>query len=139
MSGVDMAQSRVQDQIRGHDARNASLLAHLQELGARLDVARPIDCFFWAPNPKCAEDLRVLLVGRGLVNVLSSPPVDDDAVWSVQGQVNVRPDLMGSRGMTEQLVELGASCGAEYDGWGTRVPEAKANASSGGSGGPTSG
>ena len=92
--------------------------------GAPLDVPRTIDCFFWAPSAASAEQLQGRLLARGLQDVLTSPPPDNDAKWSVQGKLCVRPDLMGSRGMTSQLVELAASCGAEYDGWGTAIHEA---------------
>jgi hypothetical protein len=139
MTGVDMAQGTAAEQIQAHDARNASLLSRLRELGAPLDVARPIDCFFWAPSAPAAESLRVLLIGKGLASVVSSRAAAGDAVWNVQGQLNVRPDLMGSHGMTEQLVELAVSCDAEYDGWGTRVTEAKAEPNGGAAGGPTRG
>ena len=112
-------------QLHGHEARNASLLARIRELGAPLDVARLIDCFFWAPDRESAESLRVALVGKGLVGVECNAPPPDDSLWSVQGQLSIRPDVMASQGMTEQLVQLATSCGAEYDGWGTSIGEAR--------------
>lgn len=132
-----MGQDTQDEQLWKHDARNESLLARLRELGALLDVARPIDCHFWAPNAESAEELRVILIGKGLREVQTSAPADDDTTWSVQGQLLVRPDLMGSRGMTLELVQLATSCGAKYDGWGTSVSEARPHSVDGTRGGPT--
>jgi hypothetical protein len=125
--------------MRAHDARNAALLVRVEELGARLDVPRTVDCFFWAPSAASAELLRGRLVAKGLQAVLASPPPDPDAKWSVQGQLHIRPDLMGSRGMTSQLVELAAACSAQYDGWGTSIHEAGPAGHGSAGGSPTSG
>jgi hypothetical protein len=139
VSGDETAPKPIDEQIQGHDARNVALLARVRELGAPLDVARTIDCFFWAPSAAAAELLRDRLVAKGLENVLTSPPPDEDAVWSVQGTLLIRPDVMGSRGMTSQLVELAAACDAEYDGWGTAIHEAAPGEPGGPEGSPTSG
>jgi hypothetical protein len=135
----ETAPDPLESEMRGHDARNAALLIRVQELGARLDVPRTIDCYFWAPSAASAELLQRRLVGKGLEGVLTNPPPADRTKWSVQGTLQVSPDVMGSRGMTSQLVELAASCGAEYDGWGTAIHEAGPEESGGTSGSPTRG
>ncbi len=138
MTDTDAAAERFASEIQAHEARNAALLSRLRELGARLDVPRSIDCHFWAPTATSAELLRSRLLAKRLTDVVANTSPDDPTKWNVEGTLETRPDIMGSRGMTSQLVELAASCGAEYDGWGTAVHEVGPKESSG-SGSPTSG
>jgi hypothetical protein len=135
----DSVREAIETQMRGHDARNAALLVRVRELGAPLDIPRTIDCFFWAPSGASSDLLRARLVAKGLEEIVTSPTPDDNGKWSVQGKLFIRPDLMGSRGMTSQLVELAASCGAEYDGWGTAIHEARPEGAEGAGGSPTKG
>jgi hypothetical protein len=133
----DMADDKLAEELHGHKARNASFLARIRELAVPLDVARLIECSFRAPDGESAEALRALLRRKGLLGVVCSPPPPGDTHWSVRGQLNICPDLMGSQRMTAQLVQLAATCGAEYDGWGTRISEAQQGLVDGTRGGPT--
>jgi len=116
------SESDIARSIEGHEARNRALLARLRELGAPLGEPRVIDCHFWASNREAAVILVEKLLDKGFTE-LATTPADPDEPWSVEGKLHEAPEFVASRMVTEELVRLAVTCGAEYDGWGTSVEE----------------
>jgi regulator of RNase E activity RraB len=118
---------QVEQAKRGQYRTNLQVWQQLQQHGVTPGTLLTPDAHFWARTGAEAEELAVhLRDGLGYrveVDVIKQGLLRRRHVWSVQGTTPPRtlnPDAIDA--WTDEMVEVAAAHGAEFDGWGTEVP-----------------
>lgn len=114
-----MTESQIRDCMGAHQKRNEALLARLSELGVPLDVPRPIEHAFRAPNLEAVELLEFGLQCR---EFRVSPGVDRSGPpFRVQVETFWPPTVATDPRHVETFLRLAAVHRCEYDGWETQA------------------
>src|SRR5437879_5123832 len=113
--------SVIENSIQAHHARNRELLKLIASKGADPNVPRHIDLHFWASNEDAARNLSAALEERGYSRVAINRAAADTSLWNVETSVHATPLSVVAPVFVEDLVQLAATNGGEFDGWGTSI------------------
>lgn len=111
-------EEEIEQEIRGHHARNAALADRLRELGVDLRAERIIEHHFWVPDSEEGRRLIDALQERGFS---VTTELAEDGFVSVTGARLSPPVEACSETSVDSLVRLAIRFGGVYDGWGTAV------------------
>lgn len=120
-----MPRKSPEEQIAGHDARNAELSKTLVGYGIDLTKPRACDLNFHCRDESGARDLAVELQSLGIATQVSEPfEIGFTKVgWVVAGKAELSPQTIMDSDFSRRLVELAVKHRASYDGWGTALTE----------------
>lgn len=116
-------ESQIEEEISGHEARNAALRRVFVEKGVDFGEARLVECHFWTWCKEDAAGLAKALLNRGFL-ILSqglAASSNDPSLWSVEAGIKQSIDLTLRREFTDELVRVAAEHSGRYDGWGTSI------------------
>src|SRR5258706_1476207 len=115
--------AHISELLREHSARNIELINSLQHKGVDLTKVYPVEHHFWAPTQSSAEALRTELKRRGYTVMTINPIVEDDqsTTWNVEAEMTRTLHQAADPTLTKELVQLGATFDALYDGWGASI------------------
>ena len=103
---------------RNHLSRNAALLRLIESKGASLEERRNIECHFWAPTERTANDLAEELKTRGFTTLRVNQSKD---VWNLEVVIAQSARVTASEQFTTDMMVTAERFTAEYDGWGTLI------------------
>ncbi len=119
---------RMEQEQRAQHGDNLEIWHQLQRHGVTPGTPLTPDVNFWARSGAEAEDLAVhLRDGFGYhvrVEVVKRGFLRRRHLWAVEAStppMTLNPDAIDA--WTDRMVEVAAQHGAEFDGWGTEIPE----------------
>jgi hypothetical protein len=85
-----LSESQIEDELSGHEARNAALRQVFVETGVDFSQARPVECHFWTWSKEDATSLAEALVRIGFVILEqnSAASLADPLLWNVEAGIN---------------------------------------------------
>lgn len=104
--------------MRNHLSRNAALIRMIESKGASLDEPRNIECHFWAPTEKAANDLADELRARGFHTLRVN---QSKGVWNLEVVISQSARVTASEQFTAYMTTTAERFEAVYDGWGTSI------------------
>jgi regulator of ribonuclease activity B len=109
--------------LLGHRKRNEQLLRTFIEKQVNLDQLRPVELHFWASRQPDSVNLGHELYKRGFRLLMLNPASlgDDRERWNIEAGTMTSISNVTSEEFTETLIDVAATFGAEYDGWGTSI------------------
>ncbi len=122
--GINVSEeSRIQEIISGHEARNASLRDVFLKRNVDLAEPRKIECHFWTWSGKEATELSQALKVLGFEELARRPAAipGDANRWNLEAAIRQSIDLTMRREFIDELVRMADSHGGLFDGWGTSV------------------
>ena len=115
--------SKIDEMIEGHEARNKALRRVFIEKGLDLREPRLIECHFWTWSSQDADDIAKSLVALGfkILRQQQAASPRDPSLWNVEAGITQSIELTLRREFKDELVRLAAAYSGEYDGWGTAL------------------
>jgi regulator of RNase E activity RraB len=104
--------------IRNHLSRNAALMRLIESKGASLDALRKIECHFWAPTEKAANDLATELSARGFSTLRVN---QSESLWNLEMVITQSARTTASERFTAEMTTTAERFTSIYDGWGTNI------------------
>ena len=104
--------------MRNHLSRSAALIRLIESKGANLDECRNVECHFWAPTEKAANDLADELRARGFKTLRLNQL---KGVWNLEVVISQSARVTASEQFTEYMTTTAERFEAVYDGWGTGI------------------
>ena len=116
-----MDNDKLQQSVRAHEARNATLTTLFVEKNVDMREPRDIDLHFWVSGEASAAALAESLSHLGFEIPVRRPAPDREHLdlWNVEARVRQSIDLTTRREFITDMVRLADSHGAVFDGWGT--------------------
>jgi len=122
-NNAGILESTIQEKVKEHDDRNATLVTLLQVQGITLYETCALDLFFYSDDPIKARGLAQELNEKGYSARVIVPNFGNNSVkkWTVKTGIQCSPTEAASHSMTEDLVRMATKWDSEYDGWGMRL------------------
>ena len=114
-----MDESKIQEQLAGHRARNKALLSAIVSHGVSLESQNPTDHTFNVKREAAAGKLASALASLGFTEIhLSRVGWFIFSTWHISAVLVASPNEVTADAFVEKLIRLAAEHAAIYDGWG---------------------